>query len=131
MKKLLTIFMFTCGFLSTFSLRANIAEMEEIMRLELQKMSVNASTSKKSETYVVKYLTASDGSYMHFGIWSDCIIGTVVANAPNVGNQLIMLPSGAALDGSSDYSKKSDHFINKYPWGKVSSWDYKQVIERK
>ena len=63
------------------------------------------------ETHVVKYAMAADGSIMHFGIWTDCIIGTVVANARIIGQQAIMFPDGTIYDISTDYSKKKDHFI--------------------
>ncbi len=131
MKNILSILIFTCLVFGASSLQADMAELADIMKTELQLRNVTASTKNKVETYIVKYQTAADGSHMHFGIWTDCVIGTVVGNAHNIGSQMIMFADGTIFDCSSDYSRKKDHFINKYPWGKVTSWDYKQEIERK
>ena len=84
-----------------------------------------------AETHDVRYATAADGSHMHFGIWTDCIIGTIVGNSPDIGHQGIMFPDGTFYDQSNRYRKKSGHFINEYSWGRVISWDHKQVIEYK
>ena len=67
---------------------------------------------------------------MHIGIWSDCIIATVISGGADTGLQLINV-NGAPFDSSIDYKKKSDHFTHKYSWGEVVSYDNKQIIKRK
>lgn len=130
MKNLFIFLILSCSLCGT-TLQADMSELAEIMREEMQQMSFVSSEKNSVETYVIKYATAADGSHMHFGIWIDCIIGTIVGNGPNIGAQMIMLPDGSVYDCSTDYSRKKDYFVNKYPWGKVTSWDYKQEIQRK
>ena len=90
--------------------------------------AVPIDSCKHSETHKVKYGKAKDGSIMHSGIWNDYIIFTVVNNAPNIGMQVIMLRDGKILDISKKFIKENDHFVNEYSWGKVISWDNKQII---
>lgn len=116
----------------SMSLKADVEDMVEMMKAEISQHSFGLVEKGKSvETHFVKYAVATDGSLMHFGVWTDCIIGTVVANANNIGTQMIMLPSGDIIDGSTDYSVHSKYFVNKYSWGKIYSYENKQVIERK
>ena len=86
--------------------------------------------AKSTETYNVRYAVAEDGSVMHIAIWSDCVIGTVVAKAQNVGLQIITLLDGSRFT-STNCSQKKGYFVHKYAWGKVTSWDNKQIIEIK
>jgi len=131
-KRILICLISFCGVLSSFRVQADVDEMLEVMSKELEQRSFKFSkAAKKSETYAIKYGVAEDGSLMHVGIWSDCVIGTVVGNAPNIGLQIIMLTNGSIFDQSANYTKKKDYFVNKYSWGKVTSWDSKQVIEWK
>ena len=132
MKTIILKLIIGCCVLNVFPLHADMSEMIEIMAAELQQKSLTAVSKKNNvETYSVTYKTATDGSIMHFGIWTDCIIGTVVANASNVGLQAIMLSDGSIYDQSSKFQKKKDCFVNEYSWGKVTSWDHKQSIESK
>ena len=132
MKYFLTALTIFFSITSGTNLKADMEEMAELMRTEIKQTSLNEMhRSKTVETHFVKYLIASDGSIMHFGIWSDCLVGTVVGNANNIGSQLIMLNNGDVLDASNDYSVHGRYFVNKYWWGKVYSYDNKQIIERK
>jgi hypothetical protein len=111
---------------------ANIDFMKDFMQKEVNARSVaSAATAPSVETHCIKYATAEDGSHMHFGIWSDCIIGTVIGNAPNIGTQVIMWNNGVIFDVSTRYSKHTKYFTNKYNWGHITSYDYKQVIKNK
>ena len=112
-------------------LHADLNDMVTVLSNELEQRSFKCHAKGSSvETYSIKYITPADGSLMHVGIWSDCVIGTVIGNAPNIGAQVIMYNNGVIFDHSNNFSSKKDHFSHKYSWGKVSSWDYKQVIER-
>jgi len=128
MKKILMCLFLISGILNILPLQADLAD---IMAEELRQRSFEFSNSdKKAETHLIKYAVAKDGSLMHFGIWSDCIIGTVVGSANNIGAQMITLSNGVMFDQSANYKVNGDHFVNKYSWGKITSWDHKQVIER-
>lgn len=84
----------------------------------------------KVETNVIKYVTLNDGAIMHVGIWNDCVISTVIANAPDIGSQMIVLNNDIVYDHSTNFSERKDHFIHQYSWGRVISWNHKQAIER-
>lgn len=108
-----------------------IDEITSLIQKEIEgRTFLNYSSHHQTETYVVRYETVC-GYLVHVGIWTDCIVCTVISDGMDTGLQVITLLDGTRFDSSRDYKKKSDHFTHKYSWGEVVSYDGKQILKRK
>lgn len=132
MKRISFCLFFLGALCGSLPLQCDIDELVSVMSSELKERSFDVHRGvAKAQTNIIRYIVSDTGALIHVGVWSDCVIGTVMDNAPDVGTQVILHNSGALIDYSTLFSAKKKEFTHYYPWGKIVSSDTKQVIIRK
>ncbi len=92
-------------------------------------IDLKSKKDEKTETNIIRYIVTEEGVTCHVGVYADGVIVTAL-DGTEQGKQVIIV-NDSITGISYDLEQKKDHFIHKYTWGKVYSYDNKQIMHVK